>query len=937
MHRSGDCLERAFKLSKLHSTLMRPSTVARPGSARAETKANARPAGAPRSHGSQRLARARVNRGGCGLEARGAPWACLHHQRERVGDAARAAAAAHAAPTAPADDDADGAVDDVAGEPTVEEESLEILEWPAVCRQVACFCRTPMASERVLAGLPLGASLAESEALLAATAEAMAADLPLEGILDLRPAVDAAVAGLRLNAKQLEGVASSLEAALALRAAACAAADADGPRFPLLARLAAGISADEAATLGVLRACVRGGSVTDEADSGLAATRAARASNLAQLRGLVAGLARDLAARGAAESREPLLVRGRFCVAVRSNRRSELPKGSVKLGASSSGATVYLEPAPAVELNNMETELAGREGEQEAAVMAQLSALLARRAPQLRALLATVAQLDIAAARGRHAEWLGGVRPEFAGASGDRGEPASLHVAAALHPLLLEPALPALPRPPSADDAPFAANFSAVPSFFGTPGGAAPRSGPAPRPRPLDLRVPPAKRIVAITGPNTGGKTVCLKVAGLTALMAKAGLFLPMERGSSGSSGGSGDGSSPPPPPPRLSWFGSVLADIGDSQSLQQSLSTFSGHVRRLRRVLGSAGPGSLVLLDEVGSGTDPGEGAALARAVLDALADRAGLSLATTHHAELKGAAGQDARYANASMGFDAAGLTPTYTLSWGTAGASNALDIAARLGFDAAVVADARALAANEEAAAAEAAADMARVAASVGGQLAEVRQRLARRRAARGAREARLAELRGTERQLAGLRRNVRRGPSLVAQVVARSVLELQLALAEFRRGSLEAGELAARLEALEALLPPRLRPGQQAAGGGGMGAAYTPAAADLKRGDRVMVPRLGDLGHGTVHKVVGDTVVVATLLSRVKVAADEVVLADDVLSALAAKEAAAAAERAAADAADGGEADARGRRDSAYSELLLRVDEALAALQEEGAPP
>lgn len=323
------------------------------------------------------------------------------------------------------------------------------------------------------------------------------------------------------------------------------------------------------------------------------------------------------------------------------------------------------------------------------------------------------------------------------------------------------------------------------------------------------------------------------------ALMAKAGLFLPVDRDDDGS----------PSPQPHLHWFDAVLADIGDSQSLQQSLSTFSGHVRRLRRVLGAAGPLSLVLLDEVGSGTDPGEGAALARAVLDALADRAGLTLATTHHAELKLAAVQDDRYANASMGFNTTSLAPTYKVSWGTAGASNALDIAQRLGFDAAVVGDARRLVASEEAARAEAAADMARVAASVEQQLRDVTARLEQRREARAAREARLATLRGTERELVGLRRNVQRGPALVSQVVARSVLELQLALAEFRRGEIDASVLARRLEALEALLPPRLQPGQQQTGK----AAGATTGVEVKRGDKVVVPRLGVFGLGTVQKV------------------------------------------------------------------------------------
>lgn len=144
----------------------------------------------------------------------------------------------------------------------------------------------------------------------------------------------------------------------------------------------------------------------------------------------------------------------------------------------------------------------------------------------------------------------------------------------------------------------------------------------APAPQPLDLRLPDVA-VVAITGPNTGGKTVTLKTVGLMALMAKAGMFVPADPAAVQQYG-----------QPVVAWFGSVLADIGDAQSLQQSLSTFSGHIRRIKNVLAAAKSDSLVLLDEVGSGTDPVEGAALARSILDKLAGMCPLTVATTHHA---------------------------------------------------------------------------------------------------------------------------------------------------------------------------------------------------------------------------------------------------------------------------------------------------------------
>ena len=156
---------------------------------------------------------------------------------------------------------------------------------------------------------------------------------------------------------------------------------------------------------------------------------------------------------------------------------------------------------------------------------------------------------------------------------------------------------------------------------------------------PISITVAGDLRVVAITGPNTGGKTVTLKSIGLAALMARAGLWLPCQG------------------TPSLPWCALVLADIGDEQSLQQSLSTFSGHVKRIGRILAALDQGAtpaLVLLDEVGAGTDPSEGTALATALLRSLADRARLTIATTHFGELKALKYSDSRFENASVAFD-------------------------------------------------------------------------------------------------------------------------------------------------------------------------------------------------------------------------------------------------------------------------------------------
>jgi DNA mismatch repair protein MutS2 len=191
---------------------------------------------------------------------------------------------------------------------------------------------------------------------------------------------------------------------------------------------------------------------------------------------------------------------------------------------------------------------------------------------------------------------------------------------------------------------------------------------------PVDVVLDSETFVLVITGPNTGGKTVTLKTVGLLALMAQSGLHLPVESGS------------------EISVFERIYADIGDEQSIEQSLSTFSGHITNIIRILGNADRHALVILDELGAGTDPEEGAALARALLTHLLERSITTLVTTHHPELKTYAHGTSGVTNASVEFDLESLQPTYHLTIGLPGRSNALAIAERLGLPGAIVAGAR-----------------------------------------------------------------------------------------------------------------------------------------------------------------------------------------------------------------------------------------------------
>lgn len=343
-------------------------------------------------------------------------------------------------------------------------------------------------------------------------------------------------------------------------------------------------------------------------------------------------------------------------------------------------------------------------------------------------------------------------------------------------------------------------------------------------------------RALIISGPNTGGKTVALKTLGLLALCHQCGLRAPARRA-------------------RLPVFDEVLADIGDDQSIAESLSTFSAHVRRLMRIMAAAGPASLVLLDEVAGGTDPREGGRLARAVIERLMERGALVLATTHHPELKEWAGAAPGAANAAVGVDTRALRPLYALTVGEPGASHALGIAERLGLDPDVVAAAREAAPPGErrleglladAAAARAAAEEERAAARA------EREAAARARARAQEREAELARrLERAREEAEAERAGARRAAEAELEGLSRELAALRAEIAAARR------EEAARARAARRSADAHARERDRRLGAASAAAARARAAMPAPRppaapgrpvevGDRVLDPAMGFRG-------------------------------------------------------------------------------------------
>jgi len=504
------------------------------------------------------------------------------------------------------------------------------LELPKVLERLASFTSFSVGAEKArnLAPTPL---LREVRERLATTSEARALleahpRIGLGGARDVRPSVEAAKRGAVLPPPELLDVQETLIVARTLRQTLTRSQR----QFPHLADIAGRITPCPDLIEAIGRCLDERGEVQDEASPELARVR--RELRLVHNR-LQGRLQRIISSpRNTPFLQEPIITMrgGRYVIPLKADFKGRI-RGVVH-DRSASGATLFIEPLGVVDLNNGWRECQVQEEQEVHRVLAALSAHVAACKSEILHTVDALADLDLAFAKAKYADAIAATPPAL---PNQPTPPPTLHLLQARHPLL-DPETVV----------------------------------------PIDITLDDDTRVLVITGPNTGGKTVSLKTVGLLALMAQAGLHIPVAAGSA------------------LSPFGAVYADIGDEQSIEQSLSTFSSHLTNILSFINEADERSLVLLDELGAGTDPAEGSALARALLETFRRQGATTLVATHYPELKAYAQLTPGVKNACVEFDPETLRPTYRLSIGLPGRSNAFAIARRLGLDEEIVHQAEAL---------------------------------------------------------------------------------------------------------------------------------------------------------------------------------------------------------------------------------------------------
>ncbi len=511
--------------------------------------------------------------------------------------------------------------------------TLHTLEYQKVLERLASYCAFAASIEKAHKLQPT-TNIEDAQRRLAETSEAVhmlvtRPELTIGGAHDVRQAVDLAAHGGVLTPTDLLDIKSTLIAARTL----VRTFEHLGEQYPALFGIASQIPAPMGLVDGITRAISERAEIMDSASDALAVIR--RDLRIAHDR-LMTKLQRMVSDPHTSPYLQEALITqrdGRYVLPLRAEFKGRIK--AVVHDQSASGATLFIEPLNVVEHNNQFRELQLAERDEERRILTELSQQVGMQAGNLLNTVERVADLDLCFAKAKYSDHLAASEPVLHPIAKPTGRhPGTIiRLYQARHPLL---------------------NPATV--------------------VPIDVELDAQTYAMVVTGPNTGGKTVTLKTIGLLALMAQSGLHIPAHSGS------------------EISLFHNIYADIGDEQSIEQSLSTFSGHITNIIRILEHADRRSLVILDELGAGTDPQEGAALARALLTHLLERGITTLVTTHHPELKAFAHATPGVVNASVEFDLETLRPTFHLTIGLPGRSNALAIAQRLGMPEPIIISAR-----------------------------------------------------------------------------------------------------------------------------------------------------------------------------------------------------------------------------------------------------
>lgn len=517
----------------------------------------------------------------------------------------------------------------------MDNKSLEILEFPRIREILAGFTAFSASHELALDIQPLS-DYEQISLLLRQSAEArrllsLEPNFSIGTVFDIRKVVALAAQGKILEPRTLIEIRQTVAAMCQLRSTLGKLSE----KLPLLWNIADGIVELHQLEKDIANCIAPTGALLDSASPTLAAVRQQWKEVRQQLLQSLEAIIRS--PKGRRIIQEPIITEreGRYVIPIKVEFRREMK--SIVHSVSNTGATLFVEPWAAVELGNTLRELVMEEAHEIERILKNLSATVGIHEAELCHSIALVAELDLALAKARYAIKARAIEPILITFSGNGEIPADeqagiIRLVEARHPLLMEKAVP------------------------------------------LYVEIGRDFSILVITGPNTGGKTVALKTIGLLSLMTQAGIPIPAAAES------------------RIPVFDGIFADIGDEQSIEQTLSSFSWHIGNIIRIINGGTERSLVLLDELGTNTDPAEGSALARSILLYFLSRGTMTVATTHFSDLKAFAHTTPGLQNASLDFDTVTLAPTYHLTMGIPGGSNALATASRLGLPIKIINDAR-----------------------------------------------------------------------------------------------------------------------------------------------------------------------------------------------------------------------------------------------------